>query len=297
MSKPLEKCLFRHLQMQQDEVLQSFANEINAKLNNSVVGIVFYGSCMRSRNYKDAMLDFYVIVDQYRHAYSKYWYRIANNVLPPNVFFIQTKVNGCEYRAKYAVMSEKGLLAGVEKAFHSYFWARFTQPISYIYARDEDFKIWLASIQSKAAQSFFSDVISNFEGTPTSEVFWVKGLQLTYASELRAEAKARAALIYKNDDKFYNDVYSVLIAESHVNKKNKYLLHVKWKVRILFGKMLSVLRLMKATTTFVGGVDYIAWKISRHSGEPIVVSEKMRKHPWIYCWPAIFKLIIQGKIR
>lgn len=297
MSKALEQCLFRHLQLQKDEVLQSFVNEINKTLNNAVIGVVFYGSCMRSRNYKDAMLDFYVIVDQYKHAYTKRWYRIANSVLPPNVFFIQTEVNGYIYRAKYAVMSQKGLLAGVEKAFHSYFWARFTQPISYIYARDESFQRWLANIQSKAAQSFFKDMISNFECTPTSEEFWIKGLQLTYASELRAESKVRAALIYHNDYKFYHDVYSVLMAESHVNKKNKYLILIKWKIRILLGKMLSVLRLMKATTTFVGGVDYIAWKISRHSGEPIVVSEKMRKHPWIYCWPVIFKLIKQGKIR
>ncbi len=39
-----------------------------------------------------------------------------------------------------------------------------------------------------------------------------------------------------------------------------------WKLRILQGKVLSVLRLAKATLTFTGGVDYILWKVERHSG-------------------------------
>jgi hypothetical protein len=36
------------------------------------------------------------------------------------------------------------------------------------------------------------------------------------------------------------------------------------------GKMLSVVRLAKASATFAGGADYIAWKINRHAGTNIV---------------------------
>ena len=54
---------------------------------------------------------------------------------------------------------------------------------------------------------------------------------------------------------------------------------------------------MKATTTFANGVDYIAWKIERHTGEQLVVSDKLRKYPLIFCWPLLFKFYKQGKIR
>ena len=40
------------------------------------------------------------------------------------------------------------------------------------------------------------------------------------------------------------------------------------------GKLLHVLRLMKATTTFKGGADYILWKVERHSGVRVEVSER-----------------------
>ncbi len=297
MSKQLAKFFYCGLQYQQDEVLQAFVEEINSKLNFSVLGVVFYGSCMRSRKYQDAMLDFYVIVDKYSNAYRNYWYRIGNHLLPPNVFFIQTYVNGQTYRAKYAVMTQQGLLTAVSKGFHSYFWARFTQPISYIYASNDDFKKQLADIQCNAAQSFYYAVMPRFLDSHTSSEFWIEGLQLTYAAELRAETKARATHIYHNDKEFYDEVFSGLLAIEYYYQKNKLLNNFKWKIRIVYGKFLSVLRLMKATTTFVGGVDYIAWKIERHTGEPVQVNNKMRKYPWIYCWPVIFRLFKQGRVR
>ena len=120
MSKQLTQFIYHDLQFQQDEVLQAFIEEINSELNCSVLGVVFYGSCMRPREYQDAMLDFYVIVDKYSDAYSNYWYRVTNCLLPPNVFFIQTHISGHVYRAKYAVVSHRGLLAAVKKGFHSY---------------------------------------------------------------------------------------------------------------------------------------------------------------------------------
>ena len=39
-----------------------------------------------------------------------------------------------------------------------------------------------------------------------------------------------------------------------------------WRFRRLVGKVLSILRLAKGVFTFDGGVDYILWKIERHSG-------------------------------
>ena len=297
MTDELSQYISHHLQFQQDEVLESFISQIKNTFKNTIVGIVFYGSCMRSREYKDAMLDFYVVVDDYSHAYTNYWYRYANYLLSPNVFFIKTNVNGQSYQAKYAVMSKNGLHAGVSRAFHSYFWARFTQPMSCIYARDNDFKQWFLSIQCAAARSFCLAVLPSIKNEITSETFWVQGLQLTYAAELRAETKTRATHIYQSDHEFYDGVFLGLHIENYTDQESPLINKIKWKIRITYGKVLSVLRLMKATTTFVGGVDYIAWKIERHTGEQVVVSRNMRKYPWIFCWPVIMRLLRQGKIR
>jgi len=63
-----------------------------------------------------------------------------------------------------------------------------------------------------------------------------------------------------------------------------------WFVRRLQGKLLSLLRLMKATFTFQGGIDYIAWKLERHTGVAIEVTPKMRRHPLLYSWGLLWRL-------
>ena len=48
------------------------------------------------------MLDFYLIVSDYREAFGRGWFAFANRVLPPNVFPFEH--DGLV--AKYAVLSE-----------------------------------------------------------------------------------------------------------------------------------------------------------------------------------------------
>ena len=300
MNESLYQHVYSSLQYQQDDVLEAFVEALKKEYKQSLLGIVFYGSCMRTREYQDAMLDFYVIVDDYQYAYSNRWYSLANKMLPPNVFYLQVVSNDQTYRSKYAVISKSGLSSAVEKSFHPYFWARFTQPLSYIYAIDDGVKKWIAEIQCAAAITFSNAVRDSFDGEMTSESLWVHGLQLTYSAELRTETKQRAAMIYNSQRDFYDGLYTSLF-EKEINNNSthqaRYLVATKWKLRAIQGKTLSILRLMKATTTFANGVDYIAWKIERHTGEKIVVSDKLRKHPLIYSWPLLIKFYRQGKIR
>ncbi len=61
--------------------------------------ILFYGSCLREKQLDGLMLDFYLIVSDYRAAYAKGWLAAANRLIPPNVFPFAH--NGLS--AKYAV--------------------------------------------------------------------------------------------------------------------------------------------------------------------------------------------------
>jgi len=300
MNESLYQHVYSNLQYQQDDVLDKFVEALKDEYKQSLWAVIFYGSCMRTHEYKDAMLDFYVIVDEYKYAYDSRWYSLANKILPPNVFYLQVTSNDQIYRSKYAVISKSGLSSAVDKSFHPYFWARFTQPLAFIYAATDEVKKWIVEIQCTAAITFANSVKPTLEGDITSESLWVQGLQLTYSAELRTETKQRAAMIYASQRDFYDGVTDSFFSNQLADvstKKVKCLVLIKWKLRAIFGKILSVLRLMKATTTFVNGVDYIAWKIERHSGEKVIVNKQLRKHPLIYCWPLLFKLYKRGKIR
>ena len=63
-----------------------------------------------------------------------------------------------------------------------------------------------------------------------------------------------------------------------------------WRSRRVHGKALSVLRLAKASATFTGGADYIAWKINRHAGTEI------RLKPWQRRWPLLAALSLLPRL-
>ena len=67
--------------------------------------VLFYGSCLREKQLDGLMLDFYLIVSDYRAAYAKRWLAAANRLIPPNVFYFEQD----GLAAKYAVLSESGL--------------------------------------------------------------------------------------------------------------------------------------------------------------------------------------------
>ena len=297
--------LYQHLlsclEYHRDPVLEKFVKHLQEEFGDSIMSILFYGSCMRSREYQDAMLDFYIVVDGYKNAFGNWIPALANKLLPPNVYYLQVEQNNEVYRAKYAVISKVSLERCVaNNSFHSYFWARFTQPISYIYLSDTEDKHWIAKVQHDAANTFSNKVIPMLQGECGSEQLWVRGLQLTYSAELRTETGQRAISLYKSNQQYFDEISDSILSKQSkikVSKYGKLFSHVSWRLRIVVGKLLSVLRLMKASITFANGVDYIAWKIERHTGEKIEVSDNLRKHPWIYSWPMLIRLYRSKKIR
>jgi len=59
-------------------------------------------------------------------------------------------------------------------------------------------------------------------------------------------------------------------------------------------KVLSTLRIVKAAMTFDGALDYLLWKIKRHSGVYIEPTRLQRNYPLIFAWPLLFRLWRRG---
>ncbi len=56
-------------------------------------------------------------------------------------------------------------------------------------------------------------------------------------------------------------------------------------------------RLIKAAFTFTGGADYLAWKIERHSGQKVELSDWQKRHPIIASLTLLPKLLKSGAVR
>src|SRR5690348_15858279 len=84
-----------------DPRVGDIAAAIAAKHDAASEAVLFYGSCLRLQQLEGLMLDFYLIVSDYRAAYPKRWLAVANRLIPPNVFHFEHE----GLVAKYAVLS------------------------------------------------------------------------------------------------------------------------------------------------------------------------------------------------
>ena len=293
--------------------IQPLLDEIREKHGDALLAILVYGSWLRGK--RDTMLDFYVLVDDF-HTLDSAWQGWMCRLLPPNVYQIHHKNNdpqseSPELRAKYALLTLSRFHKAMKDDFHSYFWARFAQPCEILYVRDEATRVVLKDALNSAATTFVRRVVPAMGDSFSSAELWTHGLALTYQCELRTESSNRGESIYDFDPAYYDGVTSAYAHESsslsntdvdnrYLNQSGGYsrkLSSVTWWLRRMQGKLLSALRLVKAAFTFNEAMEYLLWKIKRHSGVYIEPTQRQLNHPLIFAWPLLWKLYQRGAFR
>ena len=73
--------------------VQAMADAVRARHPQAGVAVLFYGSCLRKPEslLADSLLDFYLLVDDYKAAYGGAVAALANRILPPNVFYLEAQ--------------------------------------------------------------------------------------------------------------------------------------------------------------------------------------------------------------
>ena len=266
----------------------AMAEAIAARHAPASRAVLFYGSCLRERQLDGLMLDFYLIVSDYRTAYGKTWLAAANRMIPPNVFYFEH--DGLS--AKYAVLSEPDFyrLNGPETRSVSV-WARFAQPSRLVWAADEPSRSAAIAAISRAAPTLLASA-GIVEGEAPLD-WWRRAFSLTYSAELRAERKGRSHSVVDAD----RDRYERFSAPAIAAIPSLMTRPTSWMRRRVEGKMLSVARLAKASATFAGGVDYIAWKINRHAGTEIEIKPWQRRWPLLAAISLLPRLLRSGAVR
>ena len=277
-----------------DPRVTAMAAAVAAQYPGAAQAVLFYGSCLRERELDGLMLDFYLIVSSYREAYGRGWYAFANRLIPPNVFPFEHD----GLAAKYAVLSEADFLRenGPEAGTVSV-WARFAQPSRLVWARDKAAREAAVAAVSRAAPTLYGFALPMVAEAERGDALavWRRGFDLTYESELRAERKGKSVSIVDTEpDRYrrFGEATLPLASPLSPDKARK-----RWARFRRKGKAMSVVRLAKATTTFAGGVDYLAWKINRHAGTEIEVKPWQRRWPILGALTLLPRLLRRGAIR
>lgn len=305
---PLQHLVVDELAQPVDPRVAATAAAIAARYPGAARAVLFYGSCLRSAEIEGQMLDFYLIVSSYEKAYGKSWLAAANRLIPPNVFPFEHD----GIAAKYAVLSEEDFarLNGPQ-ALSVSVWARFAQPSRLAWSADAAAAEACAAAIAQAAPTLLAAARPLLDQTQLDDPLelWRKAFELTYGAELRAERRERAASVVDSDPERYRRFTAAAVSAAGLGyyDKDLVLARVKperrlkaerlWAKRRRAGKALSALRLVKASGTFAGGIDYLAWKINRHAGTEIRIAPWQRRWPLLGALTLLPRLLKKGAIR
>lgn len=302
----LKTLIAEEIEQPVDPRVAEFGASIAADYGDASLAVLFYGSCLRTTELDGQMLDFYLIVTSYEEAYGKSWLVRANKLLPPNVFPAEHE----GLVAKVAVLSGTDFHKLNRIAASSVsVWARFAQPSRLVWSAGEEARSSIIEAIHGASITLFDMTFPMMEPDKQHSMLdlWKKGFELTYNAELRAERKNRSGSVVDADPARYakfSPAVMAAISERDIPKKGKTKIvasrdavEKRWKELRRNGKLLTLARLAKASGTYAGGIDYLAWKINRHAGTEYEIKPWQRKWPILGAIVMLPRLIAGGAIK
>lgn len=291
-----------------DPTVSLLLEDIRRRHGSSVVAVLMYGSYLRGK--RDTLLDFYVLLENFQDALPRRWQQLANRLLPPNVYYQCVPGDDGEVRSKYATLTVRQFERAMKGDFHSYFWSRFTQPCALVFSRDAQSEQRVLDALQNATITFIESVLPVLAERFNSRELWQTGFGLTYRAELRAEGKDRIAELFETNAQHFDSLCKAyarlpysrvdmtdegVFRQRHFSPKQN--ANLTWAVRTWLGKLLSALRIIKAAGTFDDPLDYLLWKIKRHSGIYIEPTSRQRRFPLLFAWPLLWRLYRLGAFR
>lgn len=293
-----KKAIVEGLDQPADKSVEAMAAKLSKR--PGVAAILFYGNRLRNEA-SDGLLDFYVLTDSNTAYHGTGPSAFFNRILPPNVYFEEVNCEEGLVSAKVAVISlSQFRLKMSPKSMDTTLWARFSQPSLLVYCRDQESRQKVIDAILSAYETALWWAFRLFPDAPSSTDLWTNLYTSTYGAELRVEGGKRSEMIVDKSSVLYGSLYKAFLndaAKHPITKNNHRTSRRQWALRRFVGKTLNFLRLIKAATTFSGGISYALSKVERHSGRPVALKRWERRFPWLAA-PFVFcRLLIERRLR
>jgi hypothetical protein len=315
----LDKLVAQELSRPAPDAARHLSDEIRRRYGNAVAAVVFYGSCLRKRT-DEGVLDFYVLVDSYREVYRHRSLIWANRLLPPNVFYLEMESPAGRLRSKFAVISTRDFEKATTPAIlRTSVWARFCQPAIQVYTRDAAARAALVRASAGSVVTALKLCLPLLPGEGDElrfrvDEFWQNTLHETYAVEMRSEAPETIRSVYlaapERFDAAARAGLAVLDGAGWLRWRSdgdRSIVTLPagrrrraargWSFRKPLRKAISLISLFKSAATFGDWLPYALWKFERHTGTPIELSDRQRRHPFLWGWPVILRVLFRRDLR
>lgn len=312
MFERLDTLIRQELASPAPEAMLAIAEELRAIHGDNAVAVLGYGSCLRDGVSPDKISDLYVILDSTAKMPGGRLLRLGARLVPPNVYYLEVPHNGETLRAKCAAVTLSGFERWTSEATDNpYFWARFAQPVALLHTADEAISTRITGLIRQSMQTLITHTLPLMPAEFSARDLWVRALEQTYRTEWRSEGAGRASEVIGADLARYERITPPLLAglspEASLAPDGIIRLspdaakaarcYRAWARRRLMGRVWATLRLFKAAFTFQGGLDYLLWKIARHSGVEVTPTAFQRRHPILGAPSLFWKIYRRGGFR
>lgn len=293
------------------EAVSRLAQRLAQRAAGGAVAVLFYGSALRD-GALDGVLDFYVLLDRASAWPGSNAATLANRILPPNVAYTEETIDGQVLRAKCAVMTLSRFRRAMSpNALDTTLWARFSQPCACVHARSPADRAVVREVVVRAVITAASWAAALGPARADALDYWRCLYARTFELELRVERSSRSDAVVGDAP----ERYACLLApawravdidfEQAADGGLRPLLDLqarrrasrRWTLRRRIGRPLNILRLLKAAFTFEGAMEYVAWKVERHSGVRLEVAPWQRRFPLLAAPGLYWRLRRRGVLR
>ncbi len=309
----------RALSASDDPALDAAVRRLVSAAGDTLTGLVFFGSRRTgaARANVWSAYDLFVVVEGYRAFYRSLrragltgkhpgLMALVSGWLPPTQYSLRFEAEGVH--AKAAVVRRDTWRRETSARRRDHFCiGRLCQPTRILYFRNEDARGLLREGLVFTHRETWNWARPWLPPTFDANAYGLSALRTSMRWEVRPEPAGRADTLWEAQRDLQVPVFEALLRElaergevasvpDHpgtfaptrpVGRAERVRLehYFRWSI------VRATARWLKHVVTFEGWLDYIVRKASRHTGEPITLSERERRWPWVFAWGRFFRYL------
>jgi hypothetical protein len=288
-----------------------------AAAGDSLAGLVFFGSRRTGAGQASTFgaHDLFVVVLAYRPFYEALAragltgkrpavVSLASRWLPPTQYSLRFAAEGVHVKASVIRLDTWRRETSGRRRDH-FCIGRLCQPTRILHFRDEDARGHLLEGLVSSHRETWRWSRPWLPPAFDAKAYGLSALRTSMRWEVRPEPAGRADALWEAQESLQRPVFEALLRElaergevapvparpgtfaptRPVGRTERVRLERYFRVSLAR----ATLRWLKHVVTFEGWLDYIVRKTSRHTGEPIVLTDRERRWPWLFAWGRLFR--------
>ncbi len=309
----------RALSPSDDPALDAAVGRLVAVAGDTLVGLVFFGSRRTGAARKDAWsaYDVFVVVRGYRAFYetlrrggltgkSPALMALVSGWLPPTQYSLRFEDLGVHVKAAVVRLDTYRRETSPGRLDH-FCTGRLFQPTRLLHCRDEEARRQLLEGLVSSQRETWPWARPWLPPGFDAKAYGLSALRTSMRWEVRPEPAGRADALWAAQEGLQVPVLEALLGElaergevvavpgepgrfvpaRPVGRGERARLHAYFRRSMVR----ATSRWLKHTVTFEGWLDYIVRKVSRHTGEPIELTDRERRWPWVFLWGRLFAFL------